>query len=912
VDENQGAGVMLWGEAQLECLDQALARASSGQPTAIAIAGEPGTGKTALLDELTSRAAGFAVLGADGVQSERVPFSVLAQLGVQPPSPTDDGIGDPFMAAQRLRERVDEAGKGRPLLIRVDDLHWADPESVEAITWLLRRATGDRILIAVASRPLAAHQHGNWQRWVRDHGGSLALGGLSEEQARELVEQLRPGTPGEIASKLWDHTSGNPLYLTALLGEYQSADLMHMRRLPAPAEFVAVLASRVARLPEDAAALLEGLAVLGTGWSSLPDAADVADLSDAGPAVERLLEEGLLQLRAPQGAVSIRVGHALIGAAVYQQMPMGRRRARHARAADVMTARSAVLEHRMAAAQHYDDELAEQMLAYGEELYQQQSFRLAAQHLRWSSVLTRDPALRSKRWLDSLFSSVMALDVSTVHAEREAIAAADDTARRALVLGGLAVWERRYRDGLAILEPIADDLDPQTDRVVRYRMAALTAWARMCLGRPTIQVARALDQASADRVPDGGLDGTELVTWGGTTVQMVGYGAALQDERLRGVPERPEDTPVAATKQLIWRGAARARLGLLDAAVEDLREGTRRIQNGVTDFGRGAFHAALSFAEWLRGDWGHARVAAGLGLDFSATFSHPMVLALGALPEVGEGRFDRADELLERADAILREAPWWEACQLLAVARVARAHAADSDELRAGLLGSMAGLLAQFDDLTHASPLLTMHLGLAAVWAGESGLGERCVMVLADGAADGTLPGRWVPAASRWLEGLMQEQAGKTSSALALLAEASSQDVGLPLYRAHMLIDRARVAGQAGMGAEARESRSAAQQLYLRLGAQPYLQRRHDAPVEERAAVRPSAVFALTEREHDVLTLVASGMSYAQVSRELFITQSTVGYHLSNIYAKVGVRSRHELTAMYRRSPELFGLAVSA
>ena len=65
----------------------------------------------------------------------------------------------------------------------------------------------------------------------------------------------------------------------------------------------------------------------------------------------------------------------------------------------------------------------------------------------------------------------------------------------------------------------------------------------------------------------------------------------------------------------------------------------------------------------------------------------------------------------------------------------------------------------------------------------------------------------------------------------------------------------------------------------------------------------------LTEREQDVLTLIASGMSYAQIARDLFVTQSTVGYHLSNIYRKAGVGSRHELTELVRSDPLGFGIA---
>jgi DNA-binding CsgD family transcriptional regulator len=70
--------------------------------------------------------------------------------------------------------------------------------------------------------------------------------------------------------------------------------------------------------------------------------------------------------------------------------------------------------------------------------------------------------------------------------------------------------------------------------------------------------------------------------------------------------------------------------------------------------------------------------------------------------------------------------------------------------------------------------------------------------------------------------------------------------------------------------------------------------------------------YGLSERERDVVTLVSVGMSYQQIARELFITRSTVGFHLSNIYAKAGVTSRHELTALLRSNPASFGLAAVA
>ena len=75
------------------------------------------------------------------------------------------------------------------------------------------------------------------------------------------------------------------------------------------------------------------------------------------------------------------------------------------------------------------------------------------------------------------------------------------------------------------------------------------------------------------------------------------------------------------------------------------------------------------------------------------------------------------------------------------------------------------------------------------------------------------------------------------------------------------------------------------------------------APVEApRPAASPLGGLGLTEREQDVAELAVSGFSYAQIARNLFVAQTTVGYHLSNIYAKCGVRSRHELTELVRNN----------
>src|ERR1700685_3460570 len=104
-------------------------------------------GKTSLLREMATRASGFNVLEADGQESAyRAPFDLLRQLGVR--DEHSPGISkDPGGATRGLRVLVDTLSPAGPVLILVDDVQWADQESVESLYWLVHRAYGDRLLV---------------------------------------------------------------------------------------------------------------------------------------------------------------------------------------------------------------------------------------------------------------------------------------------------------------------------------------------------------------------------------------------------------------------------------------------------------------------------------------------------------------------------------------------------------------------------------------------------------------------------------------------------------------------------------------------------------------------------------------------------------------------------------------------
>jgi predicted ATP-dependent serine protease len=127
---------VLWQDDQISAIAAALEAARSGQPAILSVLGKPGMGKTSLLREIATRASGFNILEADGQESAyREPFDLLRQLGVRDIHILGGTSRDPLVVTRGLRDLVDTLSPSGPVLILVDDLRWADQESVESLYW---------------------------------------------------------------------------------------------------------------------------------------------------------------------------------------------------------------------------------------------------------------------------------------------------------------------------------------------------------------------------------------------------------------------------------------------------------------------------------------------------------------------------------------------------------------------------------------------------------------------------------------------------------------------------------------------------------------------------------------------------------------------------------------------------------
>ena len=869
-------------------VEAALAQARGGTPTVLLIEGEPGTGKTTLLAQCQERASDFLVVAADALEPDVAaePYSTLRALGVKL------GAANPpaSVAAQAVTEWVDEWTSTAPLLVCVDDAQWADEQSIGALRLVLRRLDGTALLVALGQRSSASGAALDLQGLARSRSRlhRITLTGLSVEEVAELVRMRRSGVPEGTVLELWRHTGGNPLYLTSLLEEFSAVELEDLAGgWPAPQTFASAVERRLARLSSAAREVVEAVVVLSSGSSTVPDVAAVSGCDEPHEALQELVDAELVHVR-HAGLLTVRPIHSLTRAAVLQRIPIPRRRELHRLAATVSVGQEA-LDHRLAATTTADPALAADLAEFAAMLHGDGAYGQAARYYRAAASVTASPEDRQHRLIEGRWDSALG------GSDRALVQPTPGLAAEAAVLALTRFQAGEVAAALELLEAIPGA--QLTDPMVRYRVAVLRAYLRLLTGQSTERIEEQLTLADSAGTTDPALSGIDSPTRGFVASRRSGGDADLVGA-FASLPENPVAVPGDLLGLLAWRAVYRVYALHVREAAHDFetlvsRMGPRR---DVT-----AFRAQLGLAQWLAGDWSLARIAAGL-----STTTEPLqqwAPDFGpALIDAGLGRFDEADRYLGQAIDILRTAPWPEGRLMLLVARVVRVHSAGLPPRE------LADLVADYRDLadliqlsaSSADGLLLLHAGLLALWAGWPEVVDRCVQLIGDAA----LPAPSSPAVLAWLRGLLAEQAGDTTSARQLLGEAATDDRNeLLLYRAHMWADYARVLAHPEQAARAL---ARALEGYLSLGANPYVARLQAAsPTTEPGTVVGGFVPALTARERDVLALLVKGLSYAQIAGGLFITRSAVAFHLSNIYAKFDVPSRHDLTAYVLQHPEV-------
>jgi DNA-binding CsgD family transcriptional regulator len=909
--------------AEREAVERALERGAG----LVVIEGEPGIGKSRLLAHLASRATqdGCLVLEARASEFEAdLPYAVFAEA-----------LGDEFAeAADRhgthrlLRDTLAGlAGARRPVVACFDDVHWADPASLDALAALVHRPPAGRVLLAVTARegqtpPVLAAAVGAALR--EDRVVPVALAPLTAEEAAQLV--------GDAASAVYEQSGGNPFYLEQLARSSAAGDARPTVRsgaAPPPggaaaADFVppavaAALAAELAALSPEACLVLDAAAVAGDPFEPRLAAA-VADVSDAAAlaALDELLLRALVRPASAPGRFAFR--HPVIRHAVYVAAPGGWRIGAHARAAAALERRRAgpvARAHHVEQAATPGDQDAIRLLTAAAEGLQSPAPTTAARF--FAAALRLLPEDSGERiGLMARQADAQAAGGDARGARDTLLAAlqmADAEMRLALTvaLTNQEWWLGSHEDARRRLHVELRDLpaEPSGDRV-RLRLAlGLMALLACDLADARAHWSDARDDARA--LDDPVFEAAALAGGAVAGVLELGADAADRLDESRAALSRLTEPQLATRLPAFWmHGRAQRALGRFDAALEELERGRAMAER------TGRERVLLVLVVEAVGpliELGRIReaiAAAEEGLELARLAGNPRMLlwAHSALSSARLAAGDVAGALREAEEAgrlgitadvhAAGNPQWCLGAALLAAGNPEPAAAALREALEEVLPADRPAAAA---DLVEA--LLACGDPAGAADAAEAATAAAAPLCGAGGAARcraGGLAPRGVDraAASPAVVGVAWSAVLLAQGRAPEAVEAATEALGAaPFTAARARLAEGRALAAAGDRRAAVEALTAAESALDGFGA---IRRRDEAVRELRRlghrVLRPAREPAhgpLTARELEIAELVAAGRTNKEIAEQLVLSPRTIEAHLRNIYGKLGVRSRVEL-----------------
>jgi DNA-binding SARP family transcriptional activator/tetratricopeptide (TPR) repeat protein len=348
------AGPLFGRDSESARLKRFMREVVGGRGGSVLIEGEPGIGKSALVQAALAQAvdAGCQVFwGAGDELGQALPLlPFLDGLRVREPSPDPRrtmiarvlrgeltlgrGADVPATLAEQLLTLVAELCTAAPTVLVVDDLQWADQASVILWVRLSRLARHLPLMLVGMMRPVPQRQDLHALQRSPDLAARLHLGGLPLESVTELVENLAGGKPDEDLMRLADGATGNPLYLTELVDALaRSSSLtvsdggaVELTSDHAPGSLSAAIADRLGFVPSWVREVLRAAALLGVDFA-VPDLATVLGrgVADLVPAVDEARAAGVLA----ESGSGLGFRHPLIRAALYEEIPAPVRAAWH-------------------------------------------------------------------------------------------------------------------------------------------------------------------------------------------------------------------------------------------------------------------------------------------------------------------------------------------------------------------------------------------------------------------------------------------------------------------------------------------------------------------------------------------------------------------------------------------------------
>ena len=405
---------MLFGrDAERALIGALLDAARDSRSGALALRGEAGIGKTVLLEDARARAGEMHVLTARGVESEsELPFAALQQL-LRPalrlvdrlPSPqaaalqsalglADGGGQERFLIYSACLSLLSELAEERPVLCLVDDAHWLDAGSSDALQFVARRLDAEGVVLLFSAR------EGDVRVFEAPDVPSHTVGGLDDAAAAELLAHAAAAAAPEVRERLLAQTHGNALALvelpTALSAAQLAGDEALPEALPMTRRLERVFHDRVARLPAPTRLALLAAAADDSESAAVVERA-VATLSSGGFALDAAEQAGLVTIA--DGRVAFR--HPLVRSAVYGSATSNERRAVHWALAAALEGDDEQADrrawHLAASALEPDEGVVQALDEAAERAVERGGHAAAAKALERAAALSSDRTARARR-----------------------------------------------------------------------------------------------------------------------------------------------------------------------------------------------------------------------------------------------------------------------------------------------------------------------------------------------------------------------------------------------------------------------------------------------------------------------------------------------------------------------------------
>jgi DNA-binding CsgD family transcriptional regulator len=885
-------------------LDRLLEAVRAGQSQALVVRGEPGVGKSALLEYLRSRATGCRVVRASGVQSElELAFAGLQQLCApmldrldRLPEPQRDALRtafglssgvppDRFLIGLAILSLLADVAEEQPLVCLVDDAQWLDRASAEALAFVARRLLAESVALVLAVREPAGELPSLPELEVR---------GLNDSDARALLSSALRGPLDErVRDRIVAETRGNPLALLELPRGLTPAEIAggfgvpdasglsgrieesFQRRLDAlPSETQRLMLVAAAEPVGEPALVWRAAEPLGIGLNAAAPAAE-ADLVDFG--------------------ARVRFRHPLVRSAVYHAAAPAERRRVHralAEATDPEVDPDRRAWHRAQATTGLDEAVAAELERSASRAQARGGLAAAAAFLERATELTPDPARRAQRAVAAAETQHQAgaYDAALALLATAATGPLDELgcARVDLLRGRIAFAVSRGSDAPPLLLRAGKRLEPLDMALARETyldaLASALFAGRLATGSGALEVAQAV---RATPRPPGPERATDLLLDGWALMILEGYAAGTPPLR-------------------------QALSGFLNRQVSREEE-TRWLWL--------ACHAAFELWDeaWAVLSERHVQVAREAG----ALAVLPIALQSPAVAYLFAGEFAAAASLLEEAAAITEatgtELPPYGPV-LLAACRGREGEAVpliEANVEQAVDRGEGIGLaviqwasallyngLGRYEDALVAAQHATEHprdpprtlpeLVEAAVRCGRREAATAALERLSETTqASGTDWGLGMEALSR---ALLSDDDVAESLYCEAIDRLGRTSVRLALARAHLLYgewlrrERRRT--------DAREQLRTAHETFTAMGAEAFAERaerevRATGGVARKRTVETSD--ELTAQESQIARLASEGLSNPEIASRLVISPRTVEYHLHKVFGKLDIVSRSEL-----------------